>query len=100
MAAEALPVVEKVVAVFASYFVNPAIYLIMAISVLIIFWGAFLYFFTSEDAAKRAQGGQLFIWGILGLAIMLSARGLVGFVRNSVSNTGLPTGPSWSELQR
>jgi len=55
--------------------------LIFALAVVVFVWGVvqFLILGASEEA-KRAQGKQLMIWGIIGLAVMLSIWGLVSIV--------------------
>ena len=37
----------------------------------------------ADEEAKRAQGKQYMIWGIIALAVMLSIWGLVGVLKNT-----------------
>jgi hypothetical protein len=44
-------------------------------------WGVVKFFFINADEeAKRAQGKQYMIWGIIALAVMLSIWGLVSIL--------------------
>ena len=58
---------------------NSIIPLIFALAVVMFVWGVVQFFIiNSNEEAKRAQGKQFMIWGIVALAVMLSVWGLVG----------------------
>ncbi len=58
---------------------------IFALAVVMFLWGAVNFFIlNSDEEAKRAQGRQFMLWGIIALAVMLSVWGLVGIVRSTV----------------
>lgn len=59
---------------------NPLIVLAFSVALLVFFWGM-VQFITSETAdAKRGEGQKKMIYGLLGMVIMLAAKGLVAFV--------------------
>lgn len=58
--------------------------LIFSIAVVMFIWGAVNFFIINADEeAKRAQGRQFMIWGIIALTVMLSVWGLVGILGNT-----------------
>lgn len=53
--------------------------LIFAVATVMFVWGVVQFFIiNANEEAKRAQGKQFMIWGIIALAVMLSVWGLVG----------------------
>jgi|SRR3989344_4659383 len=60
--------------------------LIFAIAVVTFIWGAIKFFIIDADEeAKRAQGKQFMIWGIIALAVMISVWGLVKILGETVN---------------
>lgn len=60
---------------------NSVIPLIVALATVMFVWGVVQFFILNADEeAKRAQGKQFMIWGIVALAVMLSVWGLVGIL--------------------
>lgn len=58
---------------------NSIIPLIFAIAGIMFIWGVVNFFIINADEeAKRAQGKQFMIWGIIALAVMMSVWSLVG----------------------
>ena len=64
--------------------VNPLIYLIMAVAVIYFLWGVVVFIKNADNAEKRAEGSQSMIWGLLGLFIMLSAKGIIVFILSTM----------------
>jgi hypothetical protein len=64
---------------YATSIINSSIIpLIFALAGLMFIWGVVNFFILNADEeAKRAQGKQFMIWGIVALAVMLSVWGLV-----------------------
>lgn len=60
---------------------NAVIPLIFAVAIVMFVWGVIQFFIiNANEEAKRAQGKQFMIWGIIALAVMLSVWGLVGIL--------------------
>jgi len=83
--------------VYLSYIVciinNSIIPLVFALAVVMFIWGAIRFFIINADEeAKREQGKQFMVWGIVALAVMLSVWGLVNIlgVTFGISSSGLP----------
>ena len=62
--------------------------LLFAVAVAMFIWGAIKFFIIETDEeAKRTQGKQFMIWGIIALTVMISVWGLVNIL---VSTFGIP----------
>lgn len=58
--------------------------LIFALAIAMFVWGVVKFFIINVDEeAKRAEGKQFMIWGIIALAVMLSVWGLVGVLKTT-----------------
>lgn len=63
---------------------NSIIPLIFAVAIAMFVWGVVKFFIiNSDEEAKREQGKQYMIWGIIALAVMLSVWGLVGILETT-----------------
>ncbi|MBU6426985.1 hypothetical protein KGQ27_01970 [Patescibacteria group bacterium] len=72
---------------------NVIIYLLIAAAVVFIVWNTVVYFVRGKQGDEnRKEAGQHIMWGIIGLAIILSVWGLVNIVLNTfVTNNNVPT---------
>ncbi|KKS57873.1 MAG: hypothetical protein UV23_C0021G0006 [Candidatus Nomurabacteria bacterium GW2011_GWF1_42_40] len=70
---------------YVTRIINDAVIpLIFALAVVMFVWGAVKFFIINADEeAKRAQGRQFMIWGIIALAVMVSIWGLVSILGNT-----------------
>jgi heme A synthase len=70
--------------------------LLIAIAVIVFFWGIIKYIGSQGDADKRTEARGLMIWGVVALFVMVSVWGLVGILKNtfSVNGGGTPTAPA------
>ncbi|MBI2631092.1 hypothetical protein HYW73_02650 [Candidatus Nomurabacteria bacterium] len=60
---------------------NSIIPLIFAVAILMFIWGAVKFFIiNSDEEAKREQGKQFMIWGIIALTVMTTVWGLVALL--------------------
>ena len=62
--------------------VDLALPIVVAIALLVFFWGIVKFIFAGEEGKK--EGKSLMIWGLVGLFIMVSVWGLVGFIGTSL----------------
>jgi hypothetical protein len=65
--------------------VIPLVEFVFALAMVLFFWGIFQYFIKSDDGAKRAEGAQSILWGIVGMFIMVSVWGIIRFVLSSIN---------------
>ncbi len=62
---------------------------IFALAIVMFVWGAVKFFIiNSGEEAKREQGKQFMLWGVIALAVMVSVWGLVGILRSTFGFTG------------
>jgi len=71
--------------------INPAIYLLLALAGVYFVFGVFTYVSNQDSDDGREKGKQHMIWGIIGLAIMLSAFGIVKMIAGTIGvNSYMP----------
>jgi hypothetical protein len=59
---------------------NPIIILGFAVAMLVFLWGIFEFIRNPADAENRKKGQRNILWGIVGLAIMFSAFGIIKII--------------------
>src|SRR5687767_12778616 len=64
--------------------VDIALPIVVGIALLGFFWGLAQFIFAAGDEEKKKEGKQHMIWGIIGLFVMVSVWGLVGFLGESL----------------
>ena len=67
-----------------AYVLNPAIELLIGVAVVMFIWGVVEFVWKSDDEEHRQSGAQHILWGLIGLAIMVSAIAIKGFIQNTV----------------
>jgi len=60
--------------------IDPAIYLIAALAVVYFLWGMFTFIQNADNPEKRKDGYMHMLWGIIGLFIMVSAKGIINII--------------------
>lgn len=76
--------------------VNVLIGIVVALAVLFFLWGlAKFVFHVGGDEGAREEGKKIMLWGVIGLFVMVSVWGLVGFLSDAFfGGTGYgPTQP-------
>lgn len=74
---------QDVINYFTCILNNSIIPLIFALALVIFVWGVVQYVINSGEEAKKEKGRQFMIWGIIGLAVMVSVWGLVNILGNT-----------------
>jgi hypothetical protein len=59
---------------------NPIIYLLFALAVVYFMWGVMVFIKNADSPEKRAEGFQHMKWGIIGVFIMISAKGIINLI--------------------
>ena len=67
---------------------NPLIFFLMALASLQFIWGLIKYLKDSDNDEVRQDGKRHMIYGIIGLAIMIAAFGVIDFIAGSI---GVPS---------
>lgn len=69
---------------------NPIIYLLFAVALLVFLWGIFQMINGAASDEARSKGRQNIMWGIIGMLIMVSVYGILNIVLNTFGITGIP----------
>ena len=63
---------------------NPAIYLIMGLAVVYFVWGVMIFIKNADNAEKRSDGYKHMIYGVIGIFIMISAKGIINIILSTI----------------
>jgi len=63
--------------------IDPLIRLLIAVGVLVFLWGVAEFIINSDDEAKRSEGKQHIIWGLIGITVMIGAIAVLNIVLNT-----------------
>lgn len=67
-----------------TYILNPVIILLLAVALMIFVWGIVQYIANSDSEEARRKGRSHIIWGLVGLVIMVSVRGIIELLRSTI----------------
>lgn len=76
------------------FFLNPLIVLMFSIALMIFIWGLFVFFGYKENSEEVEKGKRHILWGIIGMAIMVSVFSLMNFI--TATTIGKTIAPSSS----
>ena len=77
-------VVNTIVPKIVANIISPLVQLLFALATVIFIWGLIGFFMGSENAEARKTGVNHILWGIIGMAIMVSVYGIIRFVASTV----------------
>ncbi|MFA6797369.1 MAG: hypothetical protein WCR40_01535 [Candidatus Paceibacterota bacterium] len=60
--------------------VSPIIYFLLALAVVYFVWGMMTFIRNADSAEKRKEGYSHMLWGVVGIFIMISAKGLINLI--------------------
>jgi predicted membrane channel-forming protein YqfA (hemolysin III family) len=75
---------SKIIAAINTNIVNPLIFLLLAVALVVFIWGVVSYFRNIDNADERKIGIRHMIWGVIGLAIMISFKGIIAIIKNLI----------------
>lgn len=84
--------VDDVLSKIKSEIIVPVISLLFALALVYFLWGVVQFVMNLNSPGDRETGQKHMFWGVIGLAIMLSAFGIVNFVFNTVTDNGKTKG--------
>jgi Na+/H+ antiporter NhaC len=64
--------------------ITPLIYLIFTLALLYFLYNVFVYIQNAESPDKRIEGAKGMMWGIIGLFIMLSVKGIINLILRTI----------------
>lgn len=56
--------------------INYAMYIAIPLSIIFIIYGGFQILFAKDDSKKVADGGKIVFWSVIGLAVVLTSKGI------------------------
>lgn len=65
--------------------------IMLALAVLVFFWGLVKYIANASDEAAKESGKTLMIWGMVALFVMVALWGIIGYVQESIGLSGTIT---------
>ena len=77
-----------------QYIVNPLIYLLIAVAVIYFLWGVLKFVRNADNPELRPEGARHILWGVIGIAIMLTVFTFVSVIRNTVGSNQYNATPS------
>jgi nitrogen fixation-related uncharacterized protein len=78
--------IDSLINKVATNIVNPIILLLFSVAFLIFLWGLFQFIYQADDATAREDGKKHMLYGVIGLAIMVGAIGIVQILKRTVAN--------------
>jgi len=66
-----------------SDLVNGLIPIVLAITVLIFFWGLAMYLLDASNSEKKSEGIRIMVMGVLALFVMVSIWGIIGVLQQT-----------------
>ena len=60
--------------------VTPVIYLLLAVAIIYFVLGVMTFIRNADSAEKREEGFKHIMWGIIGIFIMVSAKGIINII--------------------
>ena len=66
-----------------SKIINGLIPIVLAIAVLVFFWGLAMYMFNTSDLEKRTQGINIMFMGIIVIFVMVSVWGIIRILQQT-----------------
>ncbi len=75
---------DKLLTNIINNILTPLEYLIFAFAVIYFFWGIFTFIKNADNEAKRKEGISHMIWGVVGLFVMLSAKGIINLILSTL----------------
>lgn len=77
-------VINSIVPRIVGNIVLPLVQFAFALAMLVFVWGLIGFFMNAEDSERRKEGQRHILWGVVGIAIMVSVYGIVRFVASTV----------------
>ena len=84
--------VQNFMASVMTEIVNPLLGLIFALALLYFVYGLFVFILNANTPAKREEGRQHLLWGVIGMLIMVSVFSIIKLALNTfkVQQSDLP----------
>ncbi|OGZ06953.1 MAG: hypothetical protein A2942_01310 [Candidatus Lloydbacteria bacterium RIFCSPLOWO2_01_FULL_50_20] len=71
-----------------SYYVSLLVPLLLAVAIVLFFWGLVKFIANASDEAARESGKNLMIWGMIAIFVMVAFWSIIGYVQSSLGVSG------------
>lgn len=68
--------------------VNPAIKLLFILAFIVFLWGMVEFIRSADNETGRDKGKLHMLWGVIGLAIMVSVNGIMRILQGTIDSLG------------
>ena len=82
--AHAQTTIEEIRANFLANIINPIVYLLFGLALVVFLWGMVEFIAGADDTEKAVKGKSHILWGLIGLAIIMSVFGIMSFICNTI----------------
>lgn len=72
----------------SKFIINPIIFTLFSIAFVVFIWGLVQFVANLDNEEARSTGGKHMIWGLIGMAIMVSVNGIIGIIDSTVKQIG------------
>ena len=62
--------------------------LLLAVAIVLFFWGLVKFIANASDEAARESGKNLMIWGMIAIFVMVAFWSIIGYVQSSLGVSG------------
>ncbi len=76
--------VDSFVAKVSDSIINPLIYFLFALAVVYFLWGSMEFMLNQDNEEKKTEGRSHMLWGVMGIAIMMSVWAILGVVLSTL----------------
>ena len=78
-----MPSVAALVSRVNEFIINPLIVLLFAVATVVFLWGVSQFLFESAMKGEQEDGKRHMLWGVIGMAIMISVYGILSLLDNT-----------------
>jgi len=68
--------------------VNPLIFIALSLAFVVFIWGIVDFLRNRDAPEERKKGFKHMIWGVIGLAVMISFKGIISLIINFLNLNG------------
>ncbi len=72
----------------SEFVINPIIYLLFAAAFVVFIWGLAQFAMHLDNEEARSTGVKHMIWGVIGMVIMVSVRGILNLIDATLHSIG------------
>lgn len=76
--------VDSILQKIIDNIVTPIIYLLLGLAILYFIYGTFIFVKNADNAVERKKGYDHMIWGVIGIFIMVSAKGIISIILSTL----------------